>query len=225
MTTLKERALKYLKDRKKKIDEGGINTIPSPFKRFSNDFIGIEQGKMYIVTGQTKSAKSQITSFIFVYNTLVYAYLYPEQIRLKIFYYALEETPEDILYRFISYLLYVKSNNTITISPEDLKSSKIDKPVPQEILDLLETEEYDKMITWFEDHVIFNPSKNPTGVFNEVKTFMKGNGTEHTKTCKVKDELGRTKEVEGFDYYEPNDPDLYTIVVIDHISLKTRRPK
>lgn len=85
--SLRRRVIDYIKKRKKKVENGGINTIPSPFKRFSNDFIGIEQGKYYLVTGQTKAGKSQVTTFIFLYNTLMYAYKHPEQVRLKIFYY------------------------------------------------------------------------------------------------------------------------------------------
>lgn len=219
--SLRRRVIDYIKKRKEKVENGGINTIPSPFKRFSNDFIGIEQGKYYLVTGQTKAGKSQVTTFIFLYNTLMYAYKHPEQVRLKIFYYPLEETPEEIMFRFMSYYLYINSSFEIDISPEDLKSSKEDKPISQSIIDLLESEEYSNVLDYFESHITFSPSRNPTGIYNEVKAFMQNNGTIHYKTSQIKDELGLAREVKSFDYYEPNDPDLYTIVIVDHISLIT----
>lgn len=33
---------------------GKVNCIPSPFVRFSNDFVGIEQGKTVIVSANSK---------------------------------------------------------------------------------------------------------------------------------------------------------------------------
>lgn len=220
-SSLRKRVIDFIKKRKEKIESGGINTILPPFERFSNDFIGVEQGKYYLVTGQPKSGKSQITTFIFLYNTLMYAYKHPEQIRLKVFYYPLEETPEEIMLRFMSYYLYVESSFSVEVSPEDLKSSKRNKPIDQSIIDLLESKGITDILDYFESHVTFSSSRNPTGIYNEVKSFMQSNGTVHYKTSKIKDEFGMTKEVNSFDYYEPNDPDLYTIVIVDHISLIT----
>ena len=104
--SLTERVIGSLQYRRDRLVNGDINSIPSPFPRFSEDFIGIEQGKYYLVTGSTKSAKTQFSSFVFVYNTLLYAYNNPDKCRVKILYYPLEETPEDILERFMSYIIY-----------------------------------------------------------------------------------------------------------------------
>lgn len=49
--SLINRVLNGLEERRKKIINGGINSIPSPFIRFSEDFLGVEQGKYYVVTG------------------------------------------------------------------------------------------------------------------------------------------------------------------------------
>lgn len=85
--SLINRVLNGLEERRKKVINGGINSIPSPFIRFSEDFLGVEQGKYYVVTGSTKSAKTQIASYLFIYNTLLYAYYNPDKLRVKIFYY------------------------------------------------------------------------------------------------------------------------------------------
>lgn len=58
--SLKDRVLGNLKRRKEKLLNGGINSIPSPFVRFSDDFIGVEQGKYYVVTSTTKGKFIQI---------------------------------------------------------------------------------------------------------------------------------------------------------------------
>lgn len=50
----RERILDRLKDRQLRILEGKVNCIPSKFKRFRNDFIGIEQECYYTITSFTK---------------------------------------------------------------------------------------------------------------------------------------------------------------------------
>ena len=218
--SLKYRVLNNLKKRKEKLLNGGINSIPSPFVRFSDDFIGIEQANYYCVTSSTKGAKTQFASFVFVFTALLYAYNNPDKVRLKIFYYPLEETPEDIMTRFMSFLLYTLSNGTIRIAPIDLKSTKNYKPVDDEILELLNTAEYSKIIKFFEENVIFSSSTNPTGVYAECKKYAEEHGIVHKKKQKIKDEFtGETKEIDVFDYYEQDDPDEYRLIFYDHISL------
>lgn len=218
--SLKSRVLGNLKRRKEKLLNGGINSIPSPFVRFSDDFIGVEQGKYYVVTSTTKGAKTQFASFVFVFQTILYAYHHPEQLRLKIFYYPLEETPEDIMTRFMSFLLYNLSGGKIRIAPVDLLSTKNDKPIDDSILELLNTDEYARIIDFFEEHVIFSASTNPTGVFVECKEYAEGHGKVYTKKQKIKDEFtSETREIDAFDHYEQDDPDEYRIIFFDHVSL------
>lgn len=50
---LRERIINNLKERREKVLNGGINCIPSPFLRFREDFPGVEQGKIYLISGGT----------------------------------------------------------------------------------------------------------------------------------------------------------------------------
>ena len=66
--SLIDRILDTLDNRRKRILEGDINCIPSPFRRLSNSFPGIEQDKYYLVSGSTKSANFlNIFFFFFAY--------------------------------------------------------------------------------------------------------------------------------------------------------------
>lgn len=217
--SLKERVLQNLEKRRERLLNGDINSIPSPFVRFKDDFVGVEQGRFYLVTAATKGGKSQFASFVFIYNTLLYAYYHPEQVSIKIFYYPLEETPEAVMERFMSYLLYNLSNSTIRISPQDLRSTDNTKPLPQEILDILNSEEYSNILQFFEEHITFSYSTNATGVWKECKKYAEENGIVHTKKALIKDDLGVTREVDAFDYYESNNPNEYRIIFYDHLSL------
>ena len=216
---LKDRVLLNLKERRERLLSGKINSIPSPFIRFKDDFVGVEQGRYYLVTAATKAGKSQFASFMFIYNTLLYAYAHPEQVSVKIIYYPLEETPENVMERFMSYLLYTLSGFKIRISPQDLKSTDNTKPLSEEILNILNSEEYGEILQFFEDSITFSYSTNATGVWKECKKYAVENGTVHTKPIKIKDDFGLTKEVEAFDYYEPNNPNEYRIIFFDHLSL------
>lgn len=217
--SLLQRVLDSIKERRQKILDGEINCIPLPFNRFRSEWPGIEQGRYYLISGATKSAKTQITSYLFLFQIVLYTYNHPEKCSAKIFYYPLEETPEEIMLRFMSYLLNHLSGNKIRISSEDLKSTREDNPLSQDILDLLESDEYLALFSHFEKIVEFMPSRNPTGVWKDMSSYAKANGTIHNKTITVKNEFGEEEERQKFDWYEPNNPNEYVFIVVDHVSL------
>lgn len=219
MGTLRERVLENLKERRERIIRGEINSIPSPFKRFMNDFIGIEQQTYYAVTSFTKGGKSQFTSYLFIYQALLYAYYSKTDIKITIFYFALEETPERIMHRFMSYLLNDFTHGQIRISPRDLRSSVNDRPVPQEVLDMLDSDEIGDIIKFFEENIIFSSEANPTGIYKFCRTYAEEHGTTYYKTIKTKDEFGNLQDTKVFDRYELADPNEYRLIIIDTINI------
>ena len=215
-----ERTLNLIKERRQNLLDGNINSISSPFKRFSNDFLGIEQGKYYIVTASTKGGKTQLSSYLFFFYPLLYAYNHPDKVKLKIFYYPLEETPETVIERFMSYLLYTLSNKTIRISPQNLRSTNENEPLPDEIIKLLESEQYKNILNYFLECVHFYTDTNPTGIYNSCKGFIQSRGETIYKNIPIKDNFtGEIKIVNGFDYFKPHKENEYNLIYIDHISL------
>lgn len=210
--SLIQRVLENAKERREKILSGKVNCIPSPFKTFRYDFPGVELGTYYLVSGGAKSSKSKITNFLFLFNSILYAYHHPELVRLKVFYALLEEKAENITGKFICYLLYILSDKKIRIDIKTFKSVDEDRILSPEILELLGTLEYQSILKFFEEHVVFIPDRNPTGVYHTLEKYAEANGTIHRKKVE-----GYEKEI--FDYYEPNDSDEYVLCIIDHISL------
>ena len=221
--SLRERIITYLEERKKKVEEGKINCIPLPFTRFRQDFPGIEQGSYYLISGFTKAGKTQLMNYIFVYNTILYTYYHPNKIKPKIFYFPLEETPEAITLRFMAFLLNHLSKGKIRISPTDLKSTDERKPLKQEVLDAMNTEEFRNIMDWYEEVITFYDDRNATGVWKNLNNYAKTHGTIVNKTIEIKeiDDLGieRITTREIFDHYVPNDFDEYVLIIVDHISL------
>lgn len=214
MMNVVERTLRGFRERKRRIVEGGVNCIPSPFPNFRNDYPGVEQGKYYLVSGAAKSAKTQIANLLFVYNPLLYAYEHPEQVKLKIFYFPLEETDEKITARFCSFLLHKISNHRIRMSPMILNCTNENNTAPDEVLDLLDTLEYRSILNFYLDHVEFSTQKNPTGCWKKVLKYAK----EHGKIFTREEVFGGEKK-EVFDHYEPNNPNEYVIIIWDHAGL------
>lgn len=215
-----QRVLGDLKTRRQRVLRGDINCIPSPFINFQRDFPGIEQGKMYLVSGAAKSGKTQLTNYLFLFNSVLYAYNHPDKVRLKIFYVPLEETPEKITIRFMCHLLYILSNYSIRVTPMQLQSTNIDSIVDEYTLQLLNSLEYQSILNFYEDHVTFLSERNPTGFWKVANNYALSHGTIHRKKILLENkETGITTEKEIFDYYEPDDPEEYVLSIIDHISL------
>jgi hypothetical protein len=215
--TIKDRVLNTIKARRERVIKGEINCIPLPFERFRTEWPGVEQGMYYLISGASKSSKTQLANYLFVYNTVLFAFKHRDIVSPKIYYYNLEETDEAITLRFMSFLLY--TIDKIRVSPTDLKSTDSNKPVHEDIISLLESPKYKEILDFYEEVVEFKQSRNPTGVYKDVKAYAEEHGVTHKKKYTYKDELGITKEGEGFDYYTPNNPNEYFFIIVDHVSL------
>ena len=217
-STLVNSTLQQIEDRRQRILDGGVNCIPSPFKRFSDDFCGIEQDTYYCITSFTKGGKSMVCSYIFIFQAVVYSYFAKEDVDFKIIYFPLEETRERIMQRFMSWLLYKFTHGTIRVSPKELRSTTC--ALDESILDRLRENDIQNILEYFEEHVIFpTEAPNPTGIYKFCRQYAEEHGTVHKKTVKMKDELGQLQDVEVFDSYEQDNPNEYRMIIIDTINL------
>ena len=212
--SLIKRVREELQERRLRLLSGKINCIPSPFPRFSEDFIGLEKHQVITVTSVTKGGKSQFCSFTFLFHPILYAFQNPDKVRVKVLYFNLEETQERVVERFMSYLLY--RTKGWRISPTALRSTK--NVLPEEVMRALEND-YGDIMKFFEDNVIFSSTGNPTGIYKECRQFMEERGQTFYKSYQKQNEFGQMEEKKQFDYYIPNDPDEYVIIFIDHISI------
>ena len=223
-TPIFDRVYEYLSYRRDRIDENKVNCIPFGLPRFEEILPGVEQGKMYGVTATPKVGKTQIGDKLFLYSPLMYAFENRDKVRVKIFYFTLEMSQEQKYQQFISFLLYMLSQGRIRISPTDLRSTPVDKPLPREILDLINTDRYKEYFEFFERSVTFIDSiRNPFGIYYIMRQYASVNGIQHKKEVDfVNNSTGKietSKEID--DYYEPHDPDEYVIFIVDHLSLIT----
>lgn len=147
-----------------------------------------------------------------MYNTIQQVVDNNLNIRLKIFYFSLEMTKEEKMLSAFANILYIKEG--IRLSPTDLKSTKADNILPENILRIIE--KYKPYFEKIEEIVEFiDDIRNPYGIYSIVRDYAVNNGKIHTRQIETKP--GEYITVE--DYYEPNDPEEYVMVIIDHIGL------
>ena len=184
------------------------------------EFYGFEVGgdHLFLLKDYTIVHNSQLVSFMFIFQAVVYSYFAKEKIDFKILYFPLEETKERIMQRFMSWLLFRFSHGATRVSPKELRSTT--KALDEKIQDRLSQFDIQGIIAYFEEHVIFpTESPNPTGIYKFCKQYAEEHGTVKTKTVKMKDELGQMQDVEIFDSYEQDDPNEYRMIIIDTVNL------
>jgi hypothetical protein len=207
-------------ERRENLLKGGVNCIPLPFSRFRSEIPGIEQGQYVLVTANQKCGKTNLADYVYVFHVLDYCFEHRSSCSAHIIYFALEESVQKVIERYMSYLLYKLDG--LRLAPTDLRSTSTDYPVPQEALDLLQSERYQERLRFFEECVQFETEDtNPTGILRVCEVYAKkvGKYTSH----KIKsNSLFSDKEVEIFDSYVQDDKNHYKIVIIDHIGLVDR---
>lgn len=215
-----EQVMSNLRLRRERVLTGLHNCIPFPFPRFRSWVPGIEMAKFIVVTANQKVGKSKFCDYLFVYETLFFVLEHPEM-RLKVLYFTLEMSPEEKYNEFLCHLLY--RLDRIEISPTKLKSTDIDHPVDEKILELLETEKYQRYIKAFEDMVEYiDNQRNPTGINKYCRDYALAHGHLNFKKVKRKnpitDEIIDTDVIDNDNPYTPDDPEERRIIIIDNAS-------
>ncbi len=192
---------------KSKIDSGklGLNKgLPHGFNRLVEFIPGIQQSTYYLIGAESSVGKSAFVNNSFVFNPIDYyiANKHKIDLKLKIHYYSFEISKEMMLYKaacrkiWMDYGIlldvnYVLSRGKYKISDEHYE------------LVIKSLDYFDEMedILYIQDI-----PENPTGIFHKELVYASNNGS------------GLVDNKLSGDYV-PNDPNLYTLIVVDHISL------
>ena len=209
--SLFSRVYENIVNKRERILSGKINSIPWGLPRFEESSPGIEQGKYYQITAQSKAAKTQLTDWLFVFNTIKQIIDDNLDIRLKIFYFSLELSKEEKMLACFANILYVKEG--LRIAPTDLKSTHAKKVLSSEVLEILS--KYQKYFDKIEEIVEFvDDIRHATGIYDLVRKYALANGTVYYRDIVIKGEITQVE-----DRYEPNDPEEYVMIIVDHIGL------
>ena len=209
----------YLDSRRERAEKGLYNCIPLPFERFRNFLPGTQMGKYIIVTASQKIGKTKFCDFVYIYEPLFFIIEHPE-VRIKVLYFCLEESPRKKYIEFLSHLLY--RLDRIEISPVDLESTNKDKPVPAYILDKLSSDKYQTYIKKFEQMVEYiDDNRNPTGINKKCREYALSHGHLNFVEVDAKGIDGTTVKkqiVDTVNPYTPDDPEEYRLIILDNTS-------
>lgn len=106
--------------------------------------------------------KTQIADFLFVLSVIMYAYNNRDKVRVKILYFSLEMSIQEKMSQWTCFWLYWFSKGRIRIDTKQLNSLNEESPVSEEVLQILESREYQDFFDFLEDTVVFNETdRNP----------------------------------------------------------------
>ena len=209
--SLFSRVYENIVNKRERILSGKVNCIPWQLPRFEESSPGIEQGKYYQITAQSKAGKTQLADALFVFNTVKQIIDDNLDIRLKIFYFSLELSKEEKMLSCFANILYIKEG--LRIAPTDLKSTHAKKVLSSEVLEIIF--KYQKYFDKIEEIVEFIDSvRHGTGIYDLVRKYAVANGTIYHRDIVINGEITQVE-----DRYEPNDPEEYVMIIIDHIGL------
>lgn len=217
-----DRVLKEIKENKKLREEGKDLLIPFPFPRFSKYVPGIQKGRYFICTANSKVGKTQICDFLFLYSPYYFVKERVSNIKVRIFYFSLEMSKEDKVKQAIAHKLY--RDTGAILSTDKIDSLFKDYTLTNEVLSQIESysewfEEFEKTVTYIDN------IRNPYGIYKYMREYAYNNGKFISKSGnEIPIELIRENKeeaVRSVDHYQPNDPDEYVIVITDHVGLLT----
>jgi len=209
---------------KEERESGKIFCVPfQNYPKLARSVPGIVPGMITMITAGSGVGKTQVAKALAVREPLEYALLHG--LKLKIFYFALEESKQEFIDTMICNYVSQKSGQSIDIlalqgyreKSIDSKTMLVIETYIEEIEDLLESVE------------VIDSVYNPTGIYKYCRDYADRNGThyfEDREFIKNKyDETGTkvTKKeiVKVYSHYIPDDPAQINIVIVDHMSLLT----
>lgn len=211
-----EEVIQDIKDRRQRAIDGKYNCLPLPFIRFRNIFPGLEQERYLLITANQKVGKSKFCDYWFIYEPLFFIMEHPE-LKIKVLYFTLEVNAKAKYTEFLCHLLYRLDN--IIIDTSSLRTTDREHPVPEEFIELIESERYrpyieayEKMVTYIDD------IKRPTAIFSFCKQYAESHGHWTFKKGKKQDNFGNWVDSEIRDKYISDDEEEYRVIILDNAS-------
>lgn len=213
MTGAFEKTFADIKRNKDIKDRGGFNSIPFGIRSLDKHVPGIIKGTQYIVTASSGVGKTQLTKYLFVNQPYKFIKNNPHLgIKLKIFYFALEESQTEFMATLICNRL--KEVYGITISPLELRSMgshHLSDAVYEKVI--LCSEYFRELERSIE---VVDYISNPFGIYNYVRNYARANGKFFFKGQQV---FPQDNDSVLYDSYVANDPNEWVLVITDHVSL------
>lgn len=188
--------------------DGKFQGLSNGFKRINSEIHGIQRGVYTLLGGLSGTYKTTLADFMLL-NAISDAE--SKGLEINVFYYSYEI---DELSKKCNWLsVIIRNKHGIIIPPEVIKGFGDNRLTPEQL-------EYVKMeiptVEALFSKINFRfKSTNPTGIYNEMWQYMSSKGT--FTYLEYIDKEGNSKK--KIDKFIPNNPEAYTIIVLDHLLL------
>ena len=209
-----------IKKIKQEKDSGKIRYIPfENYPKLSSEVPGIVKGKMSNITASSGIGKTKFAKKFFVIEPLKYAMKH--NVKLKILYFALEESKGEFIDSIICNYISEESGQRIDTT---LLQGYRTRSISQKEIDLI-----DKHLPSIKEMMrnieVIDSIGNPYGIYAYCRDVADRNGDhfyEDREFIKKKSDGTIEKNTQKvYSHYTPYDEDSMVIVVLDHISLLT----
>lgn len=198
---------------KEELDRGkaGLNTgLPMGFPRLEKILPGIQRGTNYLIFGESGTGKSSFADTVFVCNPLDWYMKNKENtdLKLKIVYYSFEISKPRLITKLIARKIWI--DHRILLDVNYILSKGMKYRITDEHYKICMS--YSRYMDEASDIIQINDSSsgynNPTGIYKDLIKNSESNGQWDLVNCQRK--------------YTEKNPNLYTIVVTDHLGIVPR---
>jgi replicative DNA helicase len=192
----------------------GLHTgLDLGFPRLTDVLPNLQSHTYYLIGGETGSGKSSYATNTFVYNPIEDIIKHPEKGKLKVFIYSFEIRMISLIVKAICRKLYLQYG---IITDVKYVLSKGKNRISGDIYDRVKAlrDYFDILYDYVE---VYDLPENPTGMNKYLRDYALTNLGKGIYEPFTDDATGQEQQrLVGF---EPHQPNQYSVVLIDHISL------
>lgn len=201
-----------LRARIKESIDGQYSGLENGFDRLNEVIFGVQRRCYTLLGGQSGTYKTTLVDYI-LFNAMEDAA--KKGIKLNVFYYSFEIDKITKQCNWLSQIILKKYNKVVP--PEKIKGLGGNTLAIDEVHYLYESIDYVEEL--FSKINFRFQTTNPTGIYNELWAFGESQGTLQREAYQYTDAEGKTMNGHRITSYKPNDPNAYTLVIMDHMAL------
>lgn len=219
MNNIFKKTVNEILERKTRLENGGINSIPFPFPALNDYVPGIFPESQIGLTTVSGGGKTLFSTNIYVQHPFNFWYKHKDSmdIDLKIFLFCLEDSVSLTMKRLIIRALWEQKG--IRLPMFKLNSYFTDNKMDDEMARNIESLE--GYFDTFLSKVQLEEISNPTGIYKTVEKWMLAPENGYIVDAKGKklndEEIKEARSNYQETFYKPTNPNRFVIVVIDNM--------